>query len=72
MIWDIGTQDKIVYLIVGVATIYLTFPLVSSFKSIFGKSKTAETRFGCYEDACASCHTIAEEKPSSLRKRKNA
>ncbi|TGK04042.1 hypothetical protein EHO59_09975 [Leptospira semungkisensis] len=72
MIWDIGTQDKIVYLVVGAATFYLSFPLISSFRSIFGTAKKTETRFGCYEDACSSCQVIVEEKPSSLRKRKNA
>ncbi|WP_246048830.1 hypothetical protein [Leptospira sarikeiensis] len=71
MVWDIGFQDKIVYLVVGSAAIYLAFPLLSSFKTIFGKTQIKETRFGCYEDACSSCVVIVKESPKVLSKRKH-
>lgn len=69
MLWDIETQDKIVYLIVAATAVYLAFPLLSTIKSLFGKSTSKELRFGCYEDACSSC-TVIVEKSQPLRKTK--
>ncbi len=69
MVWDIGIQDKIVYLIVAATATYLAFPLVSTAKGLFGKTEKAEAKFGCYEDACSSCQVVVDKK-QSLRKTK--
>ncbi|EQA36034.1 hypothetical protein LEP1GSC047_0547 [Leptospira inadai serovar Lyme str. 10] len=72
MVWDTLIQDYIVYAIVGATAIYLLFPLVSSLKNLFGKPTSEEIRYGCYEDACASCRVVPVKKESSLRKAKRA
>ncbi|EMJ99533.1 hypothetical protein LEP1GSC192_2833 [Leptospira sp. B5-022] len=70
MVWDIGFQDKIVYLVVGSAAVYLSFPLVSSMKNLFSKTQTKETSFGCYEAACSSCEVKIDKNQKNLSKRK--
>ncbi|PJZ70941.1 hypothetical protein CH373_07475 [Leptospira perolatii] len=58
MTWDTNTQDTVVYLIVGITCLRLLFPLVSSFSDLFRKNSEEETKFGCYDSACASCQTV--------------
>ncbi|WP_243402026.1 hypothetical protein [Leptospira haakeii] len=71
MVWDIGFQDKIVYLVVGSAAVYLSFPLVSSIKSLFSKTQRTETSFGCYEAACSACEVKIDKNQKALSKRKH-
>lgn len=70
MVWDIGFQDKIVYLVVSSAAVYLSIPLVSSLKSLFSKTKTQEASFGCYEAACSACEVKIDKNQKVLPKRK--
>ncbi|EPG72492.1 hypothetical protein LEP1GSC058_1110 [Leptospira fainei serovar Hurstbridge str. BUT 6] len=72
MAWDTRIQDYIVYVIVGATAIYLLFPFFSSLKGLFGKSDSEEIRYGCYEDACASCRVVPVKKESTSRKAKRA
>ncbi|TGK10684.1 hypothetical protein EHO58_00430 [Leptospira selangorensis] len=71
MVWDIGFQDKIVYLVVGSTAVYLSFPLVSSIRSLFSKTQIKETGFGCYEAACSGCEVKIDKNQKALSKRKH-